>query len=150
MQYMVRIELHHADDDTYERLHSTAAAVALSRILTDSSTGAQYHAPTGTYWTDRYATWQEVMSAAQRAARAVQSSFEIMVAGDGNTYFFNCPPVQRKPSPGAVALALGGPRGLAPRKTLLTAPTMPVPSGLRIDPPSSLEIAFEKSLLGLK
>lgn len=98
MQYMIRIELHNAKDESlYERLHALAAAEYLSRTLTNSVTGEKSQALTGTYWTEAYSTWQEVMAAAKRAASTVHRSFGVMVAGDGTIHYFNCPaqPTQR-------------------------------------------------------
>jgi hypothetical protein len=121
MQYMARIELHHADESTYERLHAQAPSEQYSRTLTDTASNLKFLAPTGTYWTTAYASSKDALDAAIRLARAVHPSFEVMVAGDGDIRFYNCQPLQ--------------PRLLAPRRTpsvfaSLSTSTVPVPRGL--------------------
>lgn len=121
MQYMARIELHYADEATYERLHAQAPTESFSRFLTNTATNEQYLASTGTYWTGSYLSGEAVLAAAIRLAQAVHPSFEVMIAGDGDIRFYNCQPLQ--------------PKLLAPRRTPsvfanLSSSTMPVPRGL--------------------
>jgi len=140
MQYMIRIELHDAKDESlYERLHTQAAAENLSRTLTDSATGEKSQALTGTYWTEAYSTWQDVMAAAKRAASTVHRSFGVMVAGDGIIHYYNCPLPQPKPRIGALMAAsrrmTPPPTSPVPRRTLpsvfanSTVPVPPAPLG---------------------
>lgn len=141
MQFMIRIELHGVqhDDATYERLHNAADAKNLSRTLTDAATGEQYRAPTGTYWTEAYSNWHEVMSAAKIAALAVHPDFEVMVSGgDEPIHFFNCRPLQPLRRLGALLAAARGtaPTSVPPAPKRLPSvfarigSTVPVPHGL--------------------
>lgn len=52
MQFMVRVEIHGADGETYHRLHSAMAVESLIRIVTGTKYGKSYYLPIGTYWTE--------------------------------------------------------------------------------------------------
>jgi len=124
MQFMVRVEMHHATEEMYENLHRRMAAEALSRFLVHSSTGQQHHMPTGTYWTESYATSEAVMAAAIRASTAVDREAMITVSGgSGPIRFYNCPLVAENSlaNIGALLTALTGPK---------PASTVPIPEGL--------------------
>lgn len=139
MQFMVRIELHGAKGElVYELLHAQAAIENLSRTLTNAATGEKSQALTGTYWTEAYSTWQEVVAAAKRAASRIHCNFGVMVAGDGEIHYDNCPPLHPTRRVGALIAAARGmaaPTTTPVRRTLppVFAPvrsTVPVPHAL--------------------
>ena len=90
-QYMVRVEIHHADRETYERLHSAMEAESFSRTLTAASNGKKSHMPIGTYWTESANSEWVILEAAKRAALSIDPTAEIVVSGSGRLVFFNCP-----------------------------------------------------------
>jgi hypothetical protein len=98
MQYMVRVEIHGADRETYERLHAAMAVESMSRILTDDKSGKTFHAPIGTYWAESAGDASSVFQAAKRAAFPIDPRAEIMISAAGPITFFGCPEVLPEPS----------------------------------------------------
>jgi hypothetical protein len=93
MQYMARVEIHHADRETYERLHSAMEAESFTRFLIGARDGKKYHMPIGTYWTESSNGAEAAIESAKRAALPIDAKAEITVSGAGQIIFFNCPEV---------------------------------------------------------
>ena len=91
MQYMVRVEIHNASRETYDRLHSAMEAESFSRTLTADGTGKKSHMPIGAYWTETSSDAWTVMEAAKRAALPIHAGAEIVVCGGPRLVFYNCP-----------------------------------------------------------
>jgi hypothetical protein len=68
--YLLRIELHDADDGDYDKLHEEAAKRSLWRLI-EMDDGLVYQLPTGTYWTDEGPSSSDVRDRADRAAAAI-------------------------------------------------------------------------------
>jgi len=109
MQYMVRVEIHHKDRETYDLLHSAMEAESFSRTLTDEKTLEKVHMPTGAYWTEALADRWAVLESAKRAALPIDPTAEIVVSGDGRIVFFNCPNVLPEPFVSFASNLLGAP-----------------------------------------
>lgn len=151
MQFMVRTEMHQASEEMYQSLHSRMAAQSFSRLLTHSVTGQKYQMPTGTYWTEAYATSAEAMEAAVRAASVVDPNVSITVSGGAEPIrFYNCPVVQDNL---AGLLSLLSPPKLAAKPDpvnflsgLFAAPTSPS----TVPVPNTLGSSFWESMLKAK
>jgi hypothetical protein len=91
MQYMVRVEIHRADRETYDRLHSAMEAESFIRTLTAEGSGKKYKMPIGAYWVESANDRWTVLEAAKRAALRIDPTAEIVVSGGGQIVFFNCP-----------------------------------------------------------
>lgn len=136
-QYMIRIEIHHANGEQYDRLHVAAAAEGLNRILTAEGTNKKSKMPIGTYWLESSRDAWTVLEAAKRAALQIDPSAEIVVAGGPQIVYYNCPDVNTV-LPVPAVFGLGG----------LTRPTRrmsppPVMAGTRDDGP------YLRALMGL-
>jgi hypothetical protein len=70
-------------------------AEGLDRTLTDTGSGARFHAPTGTY-SGNFLSNDEAFDAAERAAFLIDPSAEIVLMGGGPILFRNCRPVQEE------------------------------------------------------
>ncbi len=137
MQYMVRVEIHKADRETYDRLHAAMAAEFISRTMTGTRDGKNYHMPIGTYWTETAGDAWTVLEAAKRAALTIDAGAEIVVSGAGQIVFFNCPEVVPEPF---YASLLG---------SLFAQASTSSPYGRLTDlVPSSLESSYLTALLG--
>ena len=77
-QFTVRVELHHADDDDYETLHSAMEEEGFSRLIT-SNDGTVYHLPTAEYNRDAALTRQQVLDSAKKAAVKTKKEHAILV-----------------------------------------------------------------------
>jgi transcriptional regulator of NAD metabolism len=77
-QFTVRVELHHADDDDYETLHSAMEEEGFSRLIT-SNDGTVYHLPTAEYNRDASLTRQQVLDSAKKAAAKTKKEYGILV-----------------------------------------------------------------------
>jgi hypothetical protein len=91
MQYMARVEIHRADRETYERLHSAMEAESFTRTLTAESDGKKYQMPIGAYWVETSKDAWAVLEAAKRAALPIDPGAEIVISGGPQLVFFNCP-----------------------------------------------------------
>jgi hypothetical protein len=76
-KFTVRVELHYADDDDYERLHSAMERVGFSRTITGSD-GTEYSLPTAEYNTDGTDA-DAVLDLAKRAADSTGKRFAVLV-----------------------------------------------------------------------
>jgi hypothetical protein len=77
--YLIRVELHHADDDDYETLHTEMANRSFSRKVT-SSDGTVYHLPTAEYYDNGSRNCDQVLAAAKAAANATGKTSGVIVA----------------------------------------------------------------------
>jgi hypothetical protein len=86
-KFTVRVELHAADEDDYENLHSAMESQSFSRTIT-SSDGVTYHLPTAEYSLDKGWNLDEVLSAGKKAAASTGRSFAILVTeSDGRKWW---------------------------------------------------------------
>jgi hypothetical protein len=76
--FMTRVELHHADEDDYEALHSAMETEGFERIIT-SDQGIKYHLPTAEYYRTANLTRQQVLDSAMRAAATTGKSHAAVV-----------------------------------------------------------------------
>ena len=77
-QFTVRVELHHADQDDYDVLHSAMEDEGFSREIA-SSEGTRYHLPTAEYNRSSSLTRQKILDSAESAASKTRKKFEILV-----------------------------------------------------------------------
>ena len=77
-RFMTRVELHSADGDDYETLHSAMETEGFERTIT-SDNGVAYHLPTAEYYRETTLTRQEVLDAAKRAATKTRKNFGAIV-----------------------------------------------------------------------
>jgi len=81
-RFITRVELHDADYDDYETLHTAMEAEGFERTIT-SDDEITYHLPTAEYYREADLTRQEVLTAAKRAAAKTQRKFGAIV-GESN------------------------------------------------------------------
>ena len=85
-RFITRVELHNADYDDYETLHSAMEAEGFERTIT-SDDGVTYHLPTAEYYREADLTRQEVLDSAKHAAAKTQRKFgAIVVESKGITW----------------------------------------------------------------
>jgi hypothetical protein len=77
-RFITRVELHAADDDDYEKLHSAMEMEGFERTIT-SDEGVIYHLPTAEYYREIALTRQDVLDAAKRAATKNRKNFGAIV-----------------------------------------------------------------------
>jgi hypothetical protein len=78
--YIARVELHRADNDDYEQLHTSMANKGYSRTIR-SDDGKDYQLPTGTYVvSNTNVTIDTALNAAKAAANETGKSSSIIVA----------------------------------------------------------------------
>jgi hypothetical protein len=66
-RFVTRVELHDADYNDYEALHSAMEAEGFERTIT-SGDDVTYHLPTAEYYCETALTRHDVLAAARRAA----------------------------------------------------------------------------------
>jgi hypothetical protein len=76
--FTTRVELHNADADDYEILHSAMETEGFSRTIT-ASDGITYHLPTAEYNRSSLLTRDQVLASAERAATKAQKGYEVLV-----------------------------------------------------------------------
>jgi hypothetical protein len=77
-KFTVRVELHSADEDDYETLHSAMEDQGFSRFI-ESNDGTTYHLPTAEYSADRNWTLDQALNAAKVAADTTGKRYAILV-----------------------------------------------------------------------
>ena len=77
-QFTVRVELHRANQDDYDALHSAMEEEGFSRQI-KSSDGARYHLPTAEYNRRSTKNLNEILNSAASAARITGKKFGILV-----------------------------------------------------------------------
>jgi hypothetical protein len=77
-RFITRVELHDADYDDYEVLHSAMEAEGFDRTIT-SSDDTTYHLPSAEYYCETPLTRREVLAAAKRAAAKTERKFGAVV-----------------------------------------------------------------------
>lgn len=122
MQFMVRVEIHKADRETYESLHAAMAVESISRVMTGAQDGKKYHMPIGTYWAETTGDAWTVLEAAKRAALPLDPRAEIAVSGAGQIVFFNCPEAVPVRPLAAMLLGLAAPSPRVPASNLMAPP----------------------------
>ncbi len=77
-RFVTRVELHDADYDDYEPLHSAMEAEGFERTIT-SGDDVTYHLPTAEYYCETALTRRDVLAAAKRAAAKTERKFAVVV-----------------------------------------------------------------------
>jgi hypothetical protein len=77
-RFTVRVELHYADEDDYETLHSAMQDEGFSRLIT-SGDGVVYHLPTAEYNRECDLTRDQVRDSAQATAAKTRRKAAILV-----------------------------------------------------------------------
>ena len=77
-RFITRVELHQADYDDYETLHSAMLAEGFEQTIT-SGGDVTYHLPTAEYYRETAVTRHEVLASARRAAAKTQRKFAVVV-----------------------------------------------------------------------
>jgi hypothetical protein len=77
-QFTVRVELHNADDDDYEALHSAMKSEGFSRFI-KSDDGTKYHLPPAEYVRSGELTRKQVLDSAKSAAAETGRKSSILV-----------------------------------------------------------------------
>jgi hypothetical protein len=86
MAFTVRIELHHAHSQDYDRRHKQMEVRGASRMI-QSDQGRWYRLPTGEYNYPATATVETVFAIALAAANAVGKSASILVSESEHRMF---------------------------------------------------------------
>jgi hypothetical protein len=87
-QYTVRVELHYADNDDYETLHSEMENAGFSRLIT-SNDGITYHLPTAEYNRSGSLTPEQVLASAKSAAAQTRRKASILVTKSESRKWLN-------------------------------------------------------------
>ena len=87
---MARVELHAAQGDDYERLHTAMAALGFYRTAR-ATDGVLHKLPTGMYWVESQYNTQTVLGFAQNVLRSVGKTGEITVTCSQETWFAGLP-----------------------------------------------------------
>jgi Endoribonuclease GhoS len=77
-QFTVRVELHRANQDDYDSLHSAMEEEGFSRQI-KSSDGTRYYLPTAEYTCTSSKTRGEILDSAAAAATTTGKKWEIIV-----------------------------------------------------------------------
>ena len=77
-QFMVRVELHEADEDDYETLHEAMEGEGFARQIS-SDDGVVYRLPTAEYYREGNLSKQEVLDKAKNAVSKTRKKAEILV-----------------------------------------------------------------------
>ena len=77
-QFMVRVELHAADEDDYEALHEAMEGEGFSRQIS-SDDDVLYHLPTAEYYREGRLSKQDVMKETKRAVAKTKKKAGILV-----------------------------------------------------------------------
>jgi len=77
-QFMVRVELHGADDDDYETLHKAMEGEGFSRQIS-SADDVLYHLPTAEYYREGDLSKQDVLDEAKSAVARTKRKAGILV-----------------------------------------------------------------------
>lgn len=77
-QFMVRVELHGADEDDYETLHEAMEGEGFSRQIS-SSESVLYHLPTAEYYREGKLSRQDVLDEAKSAVARTKKKAGILV-----------------------------------------------------------------------
>lgn len=86
-RFTVRVELHRADEDDYEKLHGAMEAEGFSRQVT-SDDGIRYHLPTAEYSVDTNGSTADVLESARSAAATTNLGYEVLVTkSDGRRWY---------------------------------------------------------------
>ncbi len=86
-RFTTRVELHAANEDDYENLHSAMEARGFERYIT-SSAGVTYHLPTAEYNLDKDWDLDQVLREAKRAAASTERDYEVLVTkSDGRRWY---------------------------------------------------------------
>ena len=76
--FTVRVELHRADADDYERLHAEMEQERFKRTI-NSDDGVTYHLPTAEYNFSGNVTRQQVLDKAKKAAERTKKGYAVLV-----------------------------------------------------------------------
>ena len=77
-KFTIRVELHGANSEDYENLHSQMEKQGFSRTIT-ADNGTEYYLPTAEYNIEVLLTQQEVLDLAKIAANRTKKSFAALV-----------------------------------------------------------------------
>jgi len=77
-QFMVRVELHGADDEDYETLHEAMEAAGFARQIS-SDDDVLYHLPTAEYYREANLSKQDVLDEAKSAVAKTKRKAGILV-----------------------------------------------------------------------
>jgi hypothetical protein len=78
--FIVRIELHPADQEQdYSAVHAVMEQAAFSRIYR-ADDGVRYHLPSSEYCISTVSTVEEILEQARHAARKITSQFMVLVS----------------------------------------------------------------------
>lgn len=77
-RFTTRVELHRANNDDYEALHEAMEDEGFSRTISNSD-GTAYHLPTAEYNRSADLTRDQILAAAERAAKKTGRKASILV-----------------------------------------------------------------------
>lgn len=90
-KFTVRVELHDAEAEDYDVLHTAMEREGFSRFIT-SDKGARYHMPWAEYNRKSNTTLQAVLESAKRGANRTGKKYEILVTKSAGRTWFNLKP----------------------------------------------------------
>ena len=77
-RFTTRVELHYADENDYENLHSAMEGEGFTRTIV-SGDGIRYHLPTAEYDRQGNLTRDQVLESAQKAANKTGCKYAVLV-----------------------------------------------------------------------
>ncbi|WP_322038519.1 hypothetical protein [Burkholderia cenocepacia] len=89
-RFVVRVELHSATWDDYEKLHGQMAATGLGRKV-QAGNGFWYDLPPAEYYGEGNVTKEAVLEAAKAAAAKVKTSYAVLVTESVASTWYNLP-----------------------------------------------------------
>jgi len=87
-RYTVRVELHDAERDDYDELHTAMEDEGFSREVT-SDDGKTYHLPWAEYNRDTASSRSAVLDSAKRAAETTGKEYEVLVTESAGRVWYN-------------------------------------------------------------
>lgn len=86
-RFTTRVELHKADEEDYETLHSSMEREGFSRSIL-SNDGTAYHLPTAEYNIEDDYSRDQILAKAKKAANSTGCSYEVLVTeSKGRTWY---------------------------------------------------------------
>ncbi|WP_175689683.1 DUF2622 domain-containing protein [Burkholderia anthina] len=89
-RFVVRVELHSATWQDYEKLHVHMSAIGLGRKI-QGGNGVWYDLPPAEYYGEGVVTKEAVLEGAKAAAAKVKTSYAILVTESVASTWFNLP-----------------------------------------------------------
>lgn len=91
-KFTTRVELHHANHDDYDTLHTAMGKLKFHRTILDTNTNIRYHLPTAEYNSHGDISLNAVLNLAEKAAASTGKKYSIIVTQSGGRLWTGLPP----------------------------------------------------------